>query len=209
MIVRVQSTAFLLSPPVLEFLGRAYHDKKYITLRADLAGLLPVLDQPTTGVFIGEEDGQFCGIAVVFLPTSPLYAIPQVRYFYNDGSIAARDNLVKAVFEYVTSAGYNKVWTINLTGKPDKVYSRAFRQAGPVYPIGSILEFDLSRKEEQENAKPVRRQQRQRAEPKLQRAGKRHAAGLRGDAKPAGKLAHGHVQRRASVQRRRKRVRAA
>lgn len=143
MIFRVRNPAVLGSAPVVDLFKRAYAKHPLKTPYTDaLQGLLPNISHPATAVFIAEENGELQGLAICFIPTTKFYPCPQVNYFYNEGSSAARQDLLKEIVEFVTEAGYNRWWFICGAG-PWEAYDRMGKDFGVVHPIGTLAEMEL------------------------------------------------------------------
>jgi len=106
-----------------------------------LEGLRDALSSENVGVFIGAEGPDLKAIAVVFLPMSKLSSSPQVYHFFCTGGAKMRDALVDKVLAFARKNGYNQLWAINGTGKPDAAWAYAFKRAGPPLRIGSVMEF--------------------------------------------------------------------
>lgn len=105
--------------------------------------IVAMVSDPDTAVLIGTENDIPKGLLIIRFPTSRVTTVPQILHFYNDGTGAVRKKLLKAGVEVVKARGYTKVWAINGTRKPDSVWARTFRVAGPASPVGGIMEFDL------------------------------------------------------------------
>ena len=94
------------------------------------------------GLFITEEDGSLVGLSIVSLPTSRLDTCPQVIYLYNEGTLQAKDNLIKTTVDFIHSAGYNRFWAINYTGRSDTAWGKVMKpEDWDLSPVGSIMEF--------------------------------------------------------------------
>lgn len=102
-----------------------------------------MLSNPYVGVFVGAEKGEFKALAIVTLPTDKYAPIPQVPRFYSDGSPDLKKAMVKQVVDFVMENGYTRFWATNSTGKPDAVWERAFKEAGEMKPVGSIMEISI------------------------------------------------------------------
>lgn len=142
MIFRVTEPAFLATQPMYDLFKEAYADYSLSKAEGAMAGLLPMVSEPTTGLFVGEEKGEFRALAVVLLPNTPLYDTPQVHHFYNGGSSRLRSELLTEMVGFVKDAGYNKWWAINQGGS-DKAYERLARPYGQMKVIGSIIEVEF------------------------------------------------------------------
>jgi len=143
MIFRVTNARFLTSEPMVELFHKAYEDYTLSKAEGALAGLIPQIAAPTTGVFVGEEEGELKALAIIFLPSGPLYDVPQVHHFYNAGSTRLRTHLLTEMVGFVKDAGYNRWWAINQGGS-DKAYERLARPFGQMKVIGSIIEVELN-----------------------------------------------------------------
>lgn len=108
-----------------------------------LEDVLRMAGDPNTAILLGIEDDIPKGLLIIRFPTSRITKVPQILHFYNGGSPQLRKILLKAGVGVVKGRGYTKVWAINGTKKPDSVWARTFRMAGPASPIGGIMEFDL------------------------------------------------------------------
>lgn len=143
MIFRARTAEFLLAKPVLKLFEEAYAQHPCYTADQVLKLLIPIIGQPHVGVFIAEEKGELVGLGVVHLPVTPGYNIVEVQDFYNAGSAAARQDLLKAMVGFVKENGYNKAWLVNQAGNPDKAMARFVKDVATCRPVGSILELDL------------------------------------------------------------------
>lgn len=100
---------------------------------------------PETGIFVGLDGGEPKALLVVFLPQNSLYPLPQVASFYCKGADSKlRSAILNSGVDFVRSAGYNKVWIINRTGKSDEVHAKLFKRVATGKPIGSIMEYELN-----------------------------------------------------------------
>lgn len=104
--------------------------------------IISLLNNPRMGVFVTDEDHNLVGLSIVSLPTSRLDTCPQVIYLYNEGTLQAKDNLIKSTVDFIHKAGYNHFWAINYTGRSDAAWSKVMKpDEWDISPIGSIMEF--------------------------------------------------------------------
>lgn len=82
--------------------------------------------------------------AIVTVPMSVGEELPWVVHFHNDGPRSLTREMVNAVVAFVGVAGYTAFKALNQSGHPDKVWLRAFRDAGKPIFIGSTYLFNLS-----------------------------------------------------------------
>lgn len=101
------------------------------------------MDSPNAAVFLGLEGDRFAGGSIILLPEVRFIPYPQVVHLFCFGSPTLRRALVTKVVDFARENGYSTIWAINGSGKPDSVWKRAFRSAGPARKIGSIMAFDL------------------------------------------------------------------
>ena len=141
MIVPLRHPALFKVPEFQEFLRRAFSRTPW---RTDdiLEHLEKTITLPRISTILNVEQGEYLGIAVVALPESKLDPFPQIIHLYSEGPIRNRKVIIQAVVDFMEERGYTKVWAVNYTGKPDKVYQRVMKPQGwEVKPIGSIMEF--------------------------------------------------------------------
>lgn len=110
---------------------------------AMLEDVILMVTDPNTSLLVGLEEDIPKGLLIICFPTNKVTRLPQILHFYNGGGTQLRKKLLKDGVALVKARGYTKVWAINGTRKPDSVWARTFRVAGPAEPIGGILEFDL------------------------------------------------------------------
>ena len=91
------------------------------------------------------NDTQIDAAAIVTLPQAFTDTIPWVVHFHNDGPRALTHKLVEGVLDFVRQSGYTAYKAFNQSGKPDKVWLRAFKQGGKPHFIGSAYTFDLTK----------------------------------------------------------------
>lgn len=91
------------------------------------------------------EGGIYWGVALTLLPNGPLNGAPRVVVFYvrKRAPKGTKSGLIQALVDYIRENGYTWGWAINATGSRDSVYKRAFRKAGKIRKLGSIMEFQL------------------------------------------------------------------
>lgn len=143
MIYRVRTVDFLLAKPVLELFEKAYAEHPCYTADQAIKLLVPIIGRPHVGVFIAEEKGDLCGLGIVHLPVTPGFTTVEVQDFYNVGSAASRQDLLKHMVGFVKENGYNKAWLINQSGNADKAMARLIKGVATARPVGTILELDL------------------------------------------------------------------
>lgn len=100
-----------------------------------------LLTQPRCGVFVGVEKGKYKGLAVVLLPDGKIIPMAQCWVFYSKGTKALKTALIKAIVDFGLQNGYTKLWAVNGSKVSDAVWSRAFKGAGTLTKVGSIVEF--------------------------------------------------------------------
>lgn len=100
-----------------------------------------LIQSPTAGVILGEENGCFRGFSLVLLPQSKLDTIPQVIHIYNEGTKSLRRKIVQATVDFIEKAGYNKLWAMDFTGR-SRAWDRAMKPEGwSLKQIGRIVEI--------------------------------------------------------------------
>ena len=101
-----------------------------------------IITNPRMGLLGTKENNQFVGLSIISLPTSKLDTCPQVIYLYNEGTMQAKDNLIKATVDFIHKAGYNRFWAINYSGRSDAAWSKVMKpEDWDLSPVGSIMEF--------------------------------------------------------------------
>ncbi len=143
MIIHLRNPEALSLQPVRDLFARAFADDKPIPLDVFLAEATRYLPDPRFASLLGREDNIYKALAVVILPGSPMFPLPQVYHFYNEGSVKLRNTLTDAVVEWVKGQGYNGLHVANWSGAADKAWERAFRRAGQVEKVGSVFRIDF------------------------------------------------------------------
>lgn len=92
----------------------------------------------------GAEEAKLACVTIISLPVQGSQHPPQVLHFYNEGSTKLKQLMLGKLVEITRASGHIKFWAINGTDKPDSVWSRGFKAAGPSKRIGSIMEFDVA-----------------------------------------------------------------
>jgi hypothetical protein len=143
MIIPLKNPEALSLQPIRDLFARAFEHGRPVGSDVFLAAIAPYLTDPRVAVLLGREDDAYKALAVVFLPSSPLFPLPQVYHFYNRGSVKLRNTLTDAVVEWVKSQGYNGLHVVNWTAGSDKAWTRAFQRAGRVERIGTAFRIDF------------------------------------------------------------------
>jgi len=145
-VVRIRNPEFLELEPAQALFGAAirgtlFGQKTFAEVKDDLAA---AISDPRFGVFVGVEGGKMRGVMWVTLPSDNLASAPQVPIFYVDGRLRAlKEALIREGISFVVNGGHTSFWALNLTGRSDKVWARAFERAGPAKRLGSIMEFKI------------------------------------------------------------------
>lgn len=111
---------------------------------AALAALTTSVDSPYTGLFVGEENGEFRALALMFLPPNALHTTPQWHGLYNFGSEALGKAVVSEVVKFCQQNGYNKFSIISRSGTNSEVYGRKWAWVGKTKTLGTMVEFTLA-----------------------------------------------------------------
>lgn len=101
------------------------------------------ITDPKAGVFVGIEGGSFKALGVILLPQGKLLPVPQVLHFYNSGSLALKHSLMREGVDFMKEKGYNTFWAFNANGIREDLWFRAFRGAGKVNKIGSMVTVNI------------------------------------------------------------------
>lgn len=141
MIIELRNPEALALQPIRDLFARAFESGKPVAADVFLAAIS--LSDPNTAVLLGREDDTYKALAVVFLPSSPLYPRTQVYHFYNEGSVRLRNALIDTAVEWVKARGYNSVYVANWSARSDEVWTRAFSRAGQIEKIGSAFRIDI------------------------------------------------------------------
>lgn len=96
---------------------------------------------PYLAVFVGVDEAGKFGMSVLLLPSSHFAPGPQVLSIYNEGAHSTVRELIEEMKKFVEMNGHKKLVGINLSGRDDAVWARAFRAAGPATMIGTWYEF--------------------------------------------------------------------
>lgn len=146
-VARLTDPKFLVLRPIQKLLHDAFPPSSVFPDGLDgmLEDLIALLRAPTTVCLIGLEDDVPLGLSIILLPTNKVAPYPQILHFYNGGSLQLRQILTKTTVEVLRRMGYIKFWALNATRKPDSVWARMFRLAGPARPVGGVMEFDISK----------------------------------------------------------------
>jgi hypothetical protein len=142
-IIQLRNPEALSLQPIRDLFARAFEDGNPVPIGVILSSLTPYLDDPRLVVLLGREHGAYKALAIVFEMGTPLFPLPQVYYFYNEGSVGLRNSLTDAVVEWVKEQGYNGLQVANGSGKSDETWKRAFRRAGRLERIGSLFRIDF------------------------------------------------------------------
>lgn len=191
-IVRVTNPKLLLTDPMIELFKRGYQNFEVARADGVIKSLLFSVEKPTTGLFIGLEGGELKGFAICFIPELPLYGAPQIHHFYNGGSPALRNELLKHLMVFVKSFGYNKWLAINQAG-PVEAYARLWRKYGTIKELGSVMEVTFD-----ERGLDGERKLGQGFGQQHSNAGQHDPGAVRGTAEPGGQPAPQPIQHRGS-----------
>lgn len=132
MILRLRNpNAFYLAGIWDLFVGQLGDDK--------IRALQQLADRDYTGIFI---DDRYQAFAVVFLPTSILFEMPQVYYLHVQQDRALREALVAAIRQFVADGGYDRFCTVNRNGR-DRGFRRLFQSAGDI-TTHTYYEFSMT-----------------------------------------------------------------
>lgn len=141
MIIRVTSPILLTTQPIIDLFQKGYEGASLGKADNALKSLLMLVEKPTTGLFLGLENAELKAFSIVFIPDLPLYGLPQVHHFYNEGSPALRNELLTHMVGFVKEYGYNKWLAINQAG-PVEAYARLWRRFGKIREVGSVMEVE-------------------------------------------------------------------
>lgn len=141
-VLRAQNPALLAHPHAQEFIAKVA--KTTIFAGTDpqilLVEVAKMFVDPSFGVFIAIDQGKLKGLVVVSLPKDALLPVPQIPIFYAEGK-GTKEALIHAGIEWGVNMGYNRFWAINISGRSDALWQRAFERAGSAKRVGSIMEF--------------------------------------------------------------------
>ena len=143
MIIQLRNPEALTLQPIRDLFARAFEANKPVTFEAFMSEIVPHFSNPHFAILLGREDNVFKALAIVVSPASQLAPLPQVFYFYNEGSANLRNTLTDAIVEWVKEQGYNGVDVVNWSPGSDKVWARAFRRAGKMENIGSMFRIEF------------------------------------------------------------------
>lgn len=145
-VVNLSNTNALLQPDVQAFFKKALPPGNLLIPLGFDGNPEPVVNAitaPNGAVLIGLEDGEWKGMAMVGLPNGVDQTDPYVGHFYNEGKAALRDELIKAVVDFVVQNGYTSFVVLNGSGKADEAWIKMFRKAGEPTKVASIYRFKI------------------------------------------------------------------
>ncbi len=104
---------------------------------------------PRFAIYIGIEHGEPLALALVRLPADSRAEEPMLDMFTNLGSHAIGTEVLSHALAFVRASGYTKLWTINLTGRPDAVWLRNAQRRTREFGISvkhkmTVFEFDVT-----------------------------------------------------------------
>lgn len=129
---------------MLDLVGRAFARVPY-TDPGSVAQLLfdyLLSEDPLYAVLVALRENHGIGLAVLSGHVSPLTPFPFFLHFFAEKG--AKIPLARAAFEWYSSQGYDRVWSVNATPLPDAEWMKLFDEATPgpsPTPIATIWEF--------------------------------------------------------------------
>lgn len=142
-VIHLRNPNALSSPDFRAFLKRSVKRGSLLDEAALIQGLLARLPDPGFAALVGVEKGVFQALSLISLPANSWQPQPYVQHFYNGGSAALRDALVKATVDFVVQAGYTTFIAVNLVDRGFDAWAKTFRKAGETKVIGQLVEFKV------------------------------------------------------------------
>lgn len=141
-VMELKNPKALLLPPIQAMVKKFVAYDPAINPQEVLVELAYAIDDPRAGVFLAaDEAGIFRGICVVYLPHSPFAPHPICPMLYAEGPGSIKKELVDKGVAFVKANNYDHIRAFNVSGKPDKVWLKSFKQAGTPTPVGTLVEF--------------------------------------------------------------------
>ena len=142
-VIRLQNPNALSSPEFRAFLKRSVKRGALLGDDALVELLLTRMAVPTFAALVGVEAGKFKAITLVTLPETVSQSLPYVAHFYNEGSAALRDAVLKAMVDFIIQGGYTKFLAVNLADRDFKAWAKVFEKAGKATELGRLVEFEV------------------------------------------------------------------
>lgn len=90
------------------------------------------------------DDIKIDAVSIITLPQAFTDTLPWVVHFHNEGPRDLTHLVVKGTLDFIRKAGYNGFKALNQSGRSDKIWLRAFKNAGKPNFIGSAFLFDIN-----------------------------------------------------------------
>lgn len=139
--IRLQNAKALELPEIEAFLSRAFGQPHWEGIPVTRF-LAEHLTNPKLALLMGFRGNSPTGLVLISLPASPLSKHPEVIHFYCESGPVQSRALIKAGLDFIRENGYNTYWAVNMSERPDAVWSRALRPKGwHSRKVGTLMEF--------------------------------------------------------------------
>lgn len=105
--------------------------------------LRKMMGDPNFGIFVGIEDGHAKCLSVIVLPQDKLITVPQCTMFFNSGSKALREEVIKTSLDFCRQNGHIRLWAVNGSRHSDAAWQKVFNSAGPTGKIATFHEYEF------------------------------------------------------------------
>ena len=142
---RIENPAAFGVPAIVRLFGQAFAAGYPAPAPQVIMEMRRLIGMESLAVFYGSVDAEPRALAIVMVPSSPLFPLPQVYHFFNKGPARLRNLLLDAMVDWTREKGYTGLMVANWTGQSDEKFERGFRRIGSFERIGSAYKIEVAK----------------------------------------------------------------